>query len=64
MENSVQLLPRDKILRDTFTPAETLLFVIILITASIVNWFGDPRSFWPLGSLIIFGCLTPVILKT
>ncbi|MEC8279442.1 MAG: O-antigen ligase family protein [Verrucomicrobiota bacterium] len=64
MENSVQLLPRDKILRDTFTPAETLLFVIILITASIVNWFGDPRSFWLLGSLIIFGCLTPVILKT
>ena len=32
--------------------------------ASIVNWFGDPRSFWLLGSLIIVGCLTPVILKT
>jgi hypothetical protein len=64
LENSVQLLPRDKILRDTFTPAETLLFVVILITTSIVNWFGDPRSFWLLGSLIILGCLTPVILKT
>ena len=32
--------------------------------ASTVNWIGDPRSFWLLGSLLIIGCLTPVILKT
>ena len=64
MENSVQLLPRDKILRDTFTPAENYLFWVILIMASTVNWIGDPRSFWLLGSLLIIGCLTPVILKT
>ena len=32
--------------------------------ASMVYWIGDPRSFWLLGSLIIAGCLTPVILKT
>ena len=64
MENSVQLLPRDKLLRDSFTPAEYLLFGVTLIMASLVNWIGDPRSFWLLGSLLIIGCLTPVILKT
>ncbi len=64
MENSDQILPRDKLLRDNFTPAETLLFGVTLIMASMVNWIGDPRSFWLLGSLIIVGCLTPVILKT
>ena len=32
--------------------------------ASMVYWIGDPRSSWLLGSLIIVGCLTPVILKT
>jgi hypothetical protein len=64
LENSVQILPRDKLLRDNFTPAETLLFGVTLIMASMVNWIGDPRSFWLLGSLLILGCLTPVILKT
>ena len=64
MENSGQILPRDKLLRDNFTPAETLLFGVTIIMFYIVNWIGDPRSFWSLGSLIIVGCLTPVILKT
>lgn len=32
--------------------------------SSIVYWIGDPRSFWLLGSLLIVGCLTPVVLKT
>ena len=64
MEDSAQLRPRDKLLRDNFTPAETLLFGVTLIMASMVYWIGDPRSFWLLGSLIIVGCLTPVILKT
>ena len=30
----------------------------------LTYWIGDPRSFWLLGSLLILGCLTPVILKT
>ncbi len=30
----------------------------------LVYWIGDPRSFWLLGSLLIIGGLTPVILKT
>jgi hypothetical protein len=64
LENSVQLRPRDKLLRDNFTPAETLLFGVTLIMASMVYWIGDPRSFWLLGSLLILGSLTPVILKT
>lgn len=64
MEETTQILPRDKLLRDNFTPAETTLFVAILVMALLVYWVGDPRSFWLLGSLIILGCLTPVILKT
>jgi len=64
LEHTVQLLPRDKLLRDSFTPAETTLFVVILLTSLAVNWIGDPRSFWLLGSLLIIGSLTPVILKT
>ncbi|MGZ0656000.1 O-antigen ligase family protein [Coraliomargarita sp. W4R72] len=64
MEDSAQLLPRDKLLRDNFTPAESILFGVILIMACMVYWIGDPRSFWLLGSLLIVGCLTPVILKT
>ncbi|MDQ8193015.1 O-antigen ligase family protein [Coraliomargarita sp. SDUM461004] len=64
MEDSAQILPRDKLLRDNFTPAESLLFSVILIMASMISWIGDPRSFWLLGSLLIIGCLTPFLLKT
>lgn len=64
MEDSPQLLPRDKLLRDSFTPAESILFGVILLLCLTVYWLGDPRSFWLLGSLLILGCLTPVILKT
>jgi hypothetical protein len=64
LEDSPQLLPRDKLLRDNFTPAESLLFGIVLLLALLVYWMADPRSFWLLGCLLILGCLTPVILKT
>ncbi len=64
MEETVQILPRDKLLRDNFTPAESILFGVILVMSLIVFWLGDPRSFWLLGCLLILGCLTPVILKT
>lgn len=32
--------------------------------AAMVYWIGDPRSFWLLGSMLIVGALTPLILKT
>lgn len=64
MEDTPQLLARDKLLRDNFTPAESILFGVMLVLSLLVYWLGDPRSFWLLGSLIILGCLTPVILKT
>ena len=57
------LLPRDKLLRDTFTPAETTLFTTILTTSAVVFWLAAPRSNWLLGFFLIVGCLTPMILK-
>lgn len=41
-----------------------MLFGVTLIMSLMVYWIGDPRSFWLLGSMLIVGCLTPVILKT
>jgi hypothetical protein len=64
MDQDSQLLPRDKLLRDTFTPAETSLYCLVLITANVAFWLADPRSFWLLGFFLIAAALTPVILKT
>lgn len=64
MDPDPQLLPRDKLLRDTFTPAENLLFVLILITANVAFWLVDPRSYWLFGFFIISGAMTIVVLKT
>lgn len=64
MDQDPQLLPRDKLLRDTFTPAETALFGLILITANVAFWLADPRSYWLLGFFLIAAAMTPVILKT
>lgn len=64
MENEPKILPRDKLLRDTFTPAESLLCVHILVTTLITFWLADPRSFWSLGILLIAGGGAPFILKT
>jgi len=64
LEDPPQLLPRDKLLRDSFTPAESILFGVVLLLCLLVYWLGDPRSFWLLGCLLILGGLTPVILKT
>ncbi|WP_269522490.1 O-antigen ligase family protein [Coraliomargarita parva] len=58
------ILPRDKLLRDSFTPAETLTFICILVTALIGFVAADPRSYWILGYFIIAGAMTLVILKT
>lgn len=63
-ETEPDLLPRDKLLRDTFTPAETLLFATILATSCVSFLLVDPRSYWLLGFFLIIGGLTPVILKT
>lgn len=64
MEQDFNLLPRDKLLRDSFTQAETLLFAVILLTANFTFWLADPRSFWLLGGFLIAAGMTPVILKT
>jgi len=64
MENEPRLLPREKILRDTFTPAETALFILILIAANVSFWLADPRSLWLHGFFIIAASLVFVLLKT
>lgn len=64
MDNKSQLLPRDKLLRDTFTLAETSLFALILITANVAFWLAAPRSYWLLGFFLIAAAMTPVVLKT
>ncbi len=64
MEEEIQLRPRDQLLRDTFTPAEGLLFWTILLTAIVSTWVADPRSFWVLGFFLIVGGFCPIILKT
>ena len=55
---------REQLLRDNFTPAESILFVVSLFTLLLVFYIGDPRSYWLLGSLLILTGLTPFILKT
>lgn len=64
MNEQVQLRPRDKLLRDTFTPAERLLYAIIIICTTVAFWAADPRSFWILGFYLIIGGFSPIILKT
>lgn len=64
LEPNIQLRPRDKLLRDSFTPAEMMLFGLLLAVTTVTFWIGDPRSIWLLGSLLILGCLAPFILKT
>lgn len=58
------LTARDKLLRDSFTPAERFLAWTLCISAAAVFCIGQPRSYWILGFLLISGALTPVILKT
>ena len=55
---------REQLLRDTFTPAEAVLFWTILITAPLVSWAADPGSHWMLGCLPIAAGLCPFILRT
>ncbi|CAA6679059.1 MULTISPECIES: O-antigen ligase [unclassified Lentimonas] len=63
-DEEIQIRPRDQLLRDTFTPAERLLFWTVLITAAVAFWVSDPRSFWVLGFFLIVGGFCPIILKT
>ncbi|MFT4901530.1 MAG: hypothetical protein ACI81V_000804 [Lentimonas sp.] len=63
MNPRTELLPREKLLRDTFTPAETFLFWLTLIVASIACWLADPRSGWALGCFLIAAPLCPIVLK-
>ena len=63
-DEEIQIRPRDQLLRDTFTPAEGLLFWTVLLTATVGSWASDPRSFWVLGFFLIVGGFCPIILKT
>lgn len=64
MAEEKQLSHREKLLRDTFTPAETALFLHVLITAFVAFWMGDPRSPVLIGFFVIMAFLVPVIIKT
>jgi len=59
-----EILPRDKALRDSFTPAELMTFISILVCSTVTFWAADPRSYWILGCFIIAGGFTLFILKT
>jgi O-antigen ligase len=59
-----QIRQRELLLRDTFTPAEAILFWTILIATPVVSWAADPSSHWVLGCLPIAAGLCPVILRT
>jgi hypothetical protein len=63
-DEEIQIRPRDQLLRDTFTPAEGLLFWTVLLTVAVATWAADPRSFWVLGFFLIVGGFCPIILKT
>ncbi len=63
-EQDQGLTLRDKLLRDTFTPAETFLSCLILVSSVAVLYPGQPRSYWLLGFFLIAGALTPMLLKT
>lgn len=64
MAEENQLSHREKFLRDTFTPAETALFLHVLITAFVAFGIGDPRSSVLIGFFVIMAFLAPVIIKT
>lgn len=67
MKSPVQdshLTLRDKLLRDNFTLAETLLCCILILCSLAVLYPGQPRSNWLLCFFFIIGALTPVLLKT
>lgn len=55
---------RDKLLRDNFTLAETLLCCILILCSLAVLYPGQPRSNWLICFFFIIGALTPVLLKT
>lgn len=63
MEANDEFMRREKLLRDSFTPAEWATFAAILATSTVAFWLADPRSFWLLGFFLIVGCFTPLILK-
>lgn len=64
MHPDSNLLLREKLLRDSFTLAEKLLFTLILSTATMAFWLADPRSNWLLGFLLIPAVMIFVLLKT
>lgn len=49
---------REILVRDSFTPAESAVYFIILLAVSVSIIAADPRSFWLLGTLIILAPLS------
>ena len=64
MADPTRITPRDRLLRDQFTPAERLLFASLLLCAAVVFVVANPRSVWVLGFFLIVGCFSVVTLKT
>lgn len=63
MKPRTELLHREKILRDTFTPAETFVFRFTLIICGFAFFYADPRSGWALGIYMSAAPLCLVALK-
>lgn len=63
-EQEQQLTIRDKLLRDSFTTAETFLAGLIIVSSVAVLYPGQPRSPWLMGFFLIIGALAPVLIKT
>lgn len=62
-QTTAKILPRDKLLRDIFTPAENILFGLIVVASNTAFWLADPRTYWLLGFFLIAGAMTLVVLK-
>lgn len=63
MKTRSALLPREKLLRDTFTPAESFIYRLVLIVCGFAFCFAGPRYGWALGGFLIAAPLCPIILK-
>jgi hypothetical protein len=54
---------REILVRDTFTPAEVSIYLLIIVTAAFVFLGANPENFWVLGFLLITAPLSISIIK-
>lgn len=57
-----QLHPREQLTRETFTPAEWVVFGTAIVLIVAASWGAAPRAYWILGFFPIIAGLTPFIL--